>query len=220
MISHDVRTPLTATSFGLNALLKEHHGPVPDKQKEVIARAEQSNIRVIGLLNELIDLEKSVDTQLTLELSDFFIHDLLLAGANELSQQAEQMGVEIIIEGSNPAVRADHDRIERVFINLLSNALKHSPAGVQVTISIVVRQTEIEVRVSDKGPGIPKQMQAAVFERYVQLALPDERGPGGSGLGLAICKALIEAHGSAIGVDSEPGKGSTFWFTLARSVQA
>lgn len=216
MIAHDVRTPLTSIMFGLNNLLEGRYGELNEPQANSLCRGTASITRVLNLLNEIIDLERSADSKLELELSKFRIHDLMLSVADQLLEQSERQGTRIEIVGDNHFVRADANRVERILFNLLSNALKHSPAGEAVVLSVVGRQAEVEIRVTDKGPGIPKQLQSAVFERFVQLNLPGERknAGAGSGLGLAVCKALVQSHGASIGVDSETGKGSTFWFTL------
>ncbi len=216
MISHDVRIPLTSILCGLATLSENTHEELQDESHAVITRAEENITRVIDLLNELIDLEKSVDSRLLLELSDFNVRSLIDTACKQLTSQAEQLSVSIEVRVDNLYVRADRNRILRVLVNLLSNSLKHSSEGQSVLISALERQSEIEVRISDRGPGVPQNMQLAIFERFVQLGLTGERGGPGSGLGLAICKVFVEAHGCSIGVDSEPGKGSTFWFTLPR----
>ncbi len=217
MITHDLRIPLTSILLGLENLGLEEMGRLSDKQKACISRNQENTARVISLLNELIDLEKSTETNLVLELTEFRIQDLMLEAAEQLHFQAEKQDVDIKIAGENTSVKADRARIERVLYNLLSNALKYSPAGSKIEMCSISRPGDVEVRISDEGPGIPAQLHTAIFERFVQLNLPSRSSDHSSGLGLAICKAFVEAHGSLIGVDSEVGNGACFWFTLARA---
>ncbi len=111
-------------------------------------------------------------------------------------------------------VFADEGRIVQVLVNLLSNAIKYSPEGSVVTLRTRTNQTHVEVSIIDQGRGVPPEYQEIIFERFQQVQESDGRRGAGTGLGLAICKTLIEQHSGRIGVVSEPGKGSRFWFTL------
>ena len=112
---------------------------------------------------------------------------------------------------------ADADRIVQVVVNLLSNAVKFSPPGGVVTIGVGLRESWVEFRVTDRGRGVPVAHRRAIFERFRQVETSDAREKGGTGLGLAICKSIVEQHGGTIGVESEEGSGSTFWFRVATS---
>ena len=107
------------------------------------------------------------------------------------------------------------DRIVQVVVNLLSNAVKFSPPGGVVTIGVGLREGWVEFRVTDRGRGVPVADRRAIFERFRQVETSDAREKGGTGLGLAICKSIVEQHGGTIGVESEEGRGSTFWFRVA-----
>jgi signal transduction histidine kinase len=120
------------------------------------------------------------------------------------------------LEGLDYQVSAygDADRIVQVLVNMLSNAIKFSQSGSSVTITALPVDGQVEVRVADTGRGIPAHLKDAVFEKFQQVSTTDATEKGGTGLGLPICKEIIELHGGKIGVDSEEGKGSTFWFRM------
>jgi signal transduction histidine kinase len=111
----------------------------------------------------------------------------------------------------------DRDRLAQVMANLLSNAIKYSPDGGRVTVEAAANGSKVTVSVRDEGIGIPADQQAHVFEKFFRAETPEARAIGGTGLGLALCRELVEAHGGRIGFESQPGRGSTFWFTLAAS---
>ena len=118
------------------------------------------------------------------------------------------------LDGMPLAVQGDAGRLVQVLVNLLSNAVKFSPAGSSVRVAVRENAGYARVEVIDKGRGVPASHRAAIFERFRQVESSDAREKGGTGLGLAICKAIVEQHGGEIGVDSEEGKGSTFWFEV------
>jgi len=125
---------------------------------------------------------------------------------------AEAHGIGIEARPSAARVEADADRLVQVVVNLLSNAVKFSPSGAVVTLEAEAREGHAEVRVRDRGRGVPERLQRAIFERFKQVEASDSRDKGGTGLGLAICKAIVEQHHGEIGVRSTEGEGSTFWF--------
>lgn len=116
----------------------------------------------------------------------------------------------------NPTVNVDGDRIVQILINLLGNAVKYSPEGGVIHVNVSDQEQLVRIEVVDQGPGIPEHEQSSIFERFKQIESVNYKRSGSSGLGLAICKALVESHGGRIGVSSEEGKGSCFWFTLPK----
>ncbi len=138
-----------------------------------------------------------------------------------VTPEANSKNLELTIKGSCRVAQLDSEKIRRVLVNLLNNAIKFSPKGSSITtyISDVPKGLNgadaIEIKVSDEGPGIPPDKQALVFEKFKQAGHHNEGEKKGSGLGLSICKAIVEAHGGSIGVTSEPSKpGSVFWFRI------
>lgn len=122
--------------------------------------------------------------------------------------------VKIEVDYTNDAIKADEDRVVQVLINLISNAIKYSPDNSTVRVIAGMEGLNVKFQIKDEGPGIPKEMHSAVFERYRQLEQSSETKKKGFGLGLAICKALIEKHQGKIWVESDPGKGSSFCFEI------
>jgi signal transduction histidine kinase len=142
-----------------------------------------------------------------------------LANVLERSDQAvrsfaEQNGIRLEIQPTSTMVYADGDRLVQVLVNLISNAVKFSPKGAPVTIAVQEIPNWVEVKVIDHGRGIPAKYKGLLFQRFQQVDASDSKKKGGTGLGLAICKGIIEAHNGNIGVESEEGKGSVFWFRI------
>lgn len=217
MISHDVRSPLSSTLLGVSALTRGIYGDISTQARQTLGRMEKSITRIIDLLTELLDLEKSMDGELKLDKRDFSIRNLVADAVEQLTDLCLKLNVRVENSADEALVFADRDRIMRVVVNLLSNAVKHSPPDSVVSIATVIKAREVEITVQDHGPGIPEHLQRAIFERFVQLETPGRAEVPSTGLGLTICKSFIEAHKGLIGVRSEPGKGSTFWFVLPRS---
>ena len=126
--------------------------------------------------------------------------------------QAKSLAVQV--SGDSASGSVDPDIIQRVFVNLLGNAIKCSPEGGTIGIDISLAGDSVRVTVSDQGPGIPEEYHQKIFEKFAQVELPKEGQVHSTGLGLTFCKLAVEAHGGRIGVESAVGRGSTFWFTL------
>ena len=144
----------------------------------------------------------------------------LLANAAELVQplatEANQR-LQFSIASNLPFIKIDQDMIQRVIINLMENAVKYSPEGGSILLGAEVHQNEIRIKVGDSGPGIPKHMQRQIFDKFSRVKY--DGAPKGLGLGLAFCRLAVEAHGGSIWVESEPGQGSVFYFTLPLQAQ-
>ncbi len=213
MISHDVRSPLSSVLLGVTAFSRGLYGEMSERATNALSRMESNITRIVDLLTELIDLEKS-ESELKLDRSDFDVRELTAEVIEQLSDLSSQLEVTVENKTESVLINADRKRIYRVLLNLLSNAIKHSDIGKSISIYTKTSNNEIEINVEDHGPGIPEHLQQAVFERFVQLELPVRSGVPSSGLGLTICKTFVEAHNCFIGVRSQPGVGSTFWFSL------
>lgn len=217
MVSHELKTPLTSVRAFLELLAMGAMGEVSDKARQDAGAAEQNVIRLIKLINELLDLEKLEVTGLTVKVSPVQLNEILKSSYEAVKDFAHQHQVRVDIQSTNLLVLADHDRIVQVVVNLLSNAIKYSPQNSAVSVAVKNIDQEIgsmaEIQVSDKGKGIPAKYQEVIFERFQQVE-PGDSKMGGTGLGLAITKTIIEKHAGAIGLESQEGSGSIFWFRL------
>src|SRR5262249_50011568 len=148
------------------------------------------------------------------------LNEVIQASIDSVSTYADQNGIHLEGPDTQIPLYADPDRIVQVLVNLLSNAIKFSPGDSSVVVSATAVDDEVEVRVKDRGRGVPAHLREAVFERFRQVASSDATDKGGTGLGLPICKEIVELHGGKIGVESEEGQGSTFWFRLPLSPAA
>jgi PAS domain S-box-containing protein len=213
-VSHELRTPLTSIRGSLTLLNVGAGGALPDKAKEMVGLAERNTLRLINLINDILDIEKLESGKLDMVFANVSMDQILERSAEAVRAFVLQHGVELQVKPSSAKVYADGDRLVQVIVNLVSNAVKFSPKG--ETVTVVAQETTkwLEVKVIDHGRGIPEHYQSLLFQRFQQVETADSRKKGGTGLGLAICKGIIEQHGGTIGVDSEEGKGSEFWFRI------
>lgn len=146
--------------------------------------------------------------------SEFKVQELIDASIASVVQLAEAKQIKLKTNEADLALFADRDRLCQVLINLLSNAIKFSPDASIINLIVESSDSHLEFKVVDQGRGIPQELREKIFDRFVQVEKTDQTLRGGSGLGLAISRAIVEAHGGTIGVNSEPGQGSTFCFSL------
>jgi signal transduction histidine kinase len=214
-MSHELRTPLNAI-LGFSQVLREQMvGEVNEKQKEYLEDILSSGNHLLSLINDVLDLSKVEAGQVELEVAPFSLRDALERGIVMVRERATEDGVRIVLaaDAGVDVVEGDERRVRQVVFNLLSNAVKFTPAGGAVNVSAAQVNGEVRVAVADTGPGIPADDQERIFEEFQQTGVGIEQHEG-TGLGLALSRRLVELHGGRIWVDSEPGKGSTFVFTL------
>lgn len=219
-VSHELRTPLASIRGSLGLLAGGVLGQLPPEAADVVAVAERNVLRLVKLTNDILDLEKLDTGRIGPRLEEVSLSSIFDRSVEAVRSFADQEAVAIEVESTGAKVLADGDRLVQVIVNFLSNAVKFSPRDSAVRLSCVEEEGSVEVRVSDQGRGIPDALREAVFERFLQVEVSDARQKGGSGLGLAICKAIIEQHGGSVGVESEEGRGSVFWFRLPAAAGA
>ena len=213
-VSHELRTPLTSIRGSLSLIASGVLGELPAEAQEAVEIADRNALRLIGLINDILDLERFESGKLEMHMGEVAVEDVLQRSAEAVRGVAEKHGVTLEIKGEPARAWGDADRLVQVVVNLVGNAVKFSSAGQSVTLEAEKKPPFVEVRVIDRGRGIPKPLQDAVFERFKQVEASDAREKGGTGLGLAICKTIVERHGGEIGVTSEEGRGSTFFFRV------
>lgn len=217
VISHELRTPLTSIRGSLGLLAD---GVVPldsPEGAEMIALAKSSSLRLLRLINDILDLRKIEAGSLELDLQSIDSTEVVERSIEAMLGLAYTRGVKLTPKYERQGMLvADLDRITQVMTNLISNAIKYSERGGEVLISVLPAEHSGKMRfaVKDSGAGIAKEHQSKLFGKFQQIDSSDSRAKEGTGLGLAISKAIVEQHGGIIGVDSTPGAGSTFWFEL------
>ena len=218
MINHDLRAPLAAIQGTLAVTLKGIYGDLNEKGTKRISAAEKDSDRLINLINEMLDIDSLEDGRLELDRSPFALGELLSEAADAVQALAEakQIKIEILSDDTGVILNADKDRLKRVLINLLHNAIKFSPRQEVVTLATDLSGRNIKVMVRDRGPGIKDSEAKKLFQPFQQGASGKEQKVG-TGLGLAICKAIVEAHDGKIGLDSKVGVGTTFWFYVPKT---
>ncbi len=214
-VSHELRTPLTAISGALGILANGLAGALSEQSARMIQIAHNNSQRLIHLVNDLLDMEKLVAGKMHFDLQAQMLLPLLQQSMESNAAFAAQYGVSYQLDSDDDVkVTVDSQRLLQVLANYLSNAAKFSPANDQVRISVEPRFGSVRVIVTDKGPGIPENFRARLFQKFSQADSSDTRQKGGTGLGLAICKEIIERMGGKVGVDSVPGEGASFYFDL------
>lgn len=217
-VSHELRTPLTSIRGSLTLLAVGAMGALPEQVKKVVSIAERNTIRLIGLINDILDIEKLEAGKLDMVFENSPLTNILERSEQAVSAFAANNGVTLDIQPTSLMVHADGDRLVQVIVNLVSNAVKFSPKGAAVTVaSEEIPGGMIEIRVIDRGRGIPESFKNRLFQRFQQVEASDAKKKGGTGLGLAICKGIVEQHGGSIGVESEEGRGSVFWFRVPKA---
>jgi signal transduction histidine kinase len=222
MLVHDLRTPLTTLIGPIEMLLEGHdgYGELNELQHDILSLSSRSGYRMLGLVNELLDIAKMENGELQLEKEAIAIENLIQEVLESVALAEHQHALEILrdIEADLPQATIDDDLIRRVLINLVGNAIKFTPEPGTITVGVTREQpglgSQLRFFVRDTGPGIPEADRTRIFEKFGQVEIRKEGRKISTGLGLTFCKMAVEAHGGRIWVESEMGEGSTFIFTV------
>lgn len=225
-VAHEFRTPLTSLRMGLHLCTEGMIGSLTSKQADILYAAREDCERLQVIVDELLNLSRIESGQIDLHRRRVEPEALVAAAIDVHKAAAEQAQVTLVSEvfPSLPDVFVDPDRLSLVFTNLISNAIRYAPAGSNIVVRARAEESSAGIRehrvagpgavrfeVQDRGPGIPRQHQSGLFEKFFRV--PGTQSAG-SGLGLFIAKGLVQAHSGTIGVDSATGDGATFWFTV------
>jgi signal transduction histidine kinase len=211
MLNHDLRTPISNVLVSLELIERTDPGTT-ESSKTHLVTAEKNLERALGLINQILEIESMEAGVISLTYDAITSTELCSKAIDSVKYLA--LKPDIRIEQFDAAVDfvADLDRLLQVMINILGNAIKFSSEHSKIIVSSEARQGFVKISVRDQGRGIPAEALGRVFERFQQVQAEDQKS--GSGLGLAVCRAIIEAHGGKIGVDSKVGEGTTFWFEI------
>jgi signal transduction histidine kinase len=220
LLSHEFRTPLQAI-FGYTELLeREIHGPLTEAQRRDLARIQQSEQHLLGLITEILDFAKLESGQpVELSLQTTLVHEILLHMEGLVGSQLEEKELRYEYRWDDPSIlaHADAAKVQQIVLNLLANAIKFTPEGGSISLTSALEPDAVAISVSDTGRGIPPDKLDAVFQPFVQIR-PKGAIANGTGLGLSISQRLANAMGGSISATSEVGRGSTFTLRLQRAL--
>ena len=213
-MSHELRTPLNAIIGFSEVLVEGLFGAMNEKQREYLQDVIGSGQHLLSLINDILDLSKIEAGRMELELSTFSFRSALESGVTIVRERAARHGIALNVDlsGGLSPVEADERKVKQILYNLLSNAVKFTPDGGTVNVTVRPDNGNVRVAVQDNGIGIAEPDQARIFEEFQQVGR--ERSREGTGLGLTLTKRFVELHGGRIWLESAPGRGSTFTFTL------
>jgi two-component system sensor histidine kinase/response regulator len=215
MVVHDMRSPLSALIMLIDLVRQDASCKLSDEAAEDLQAAVQAAASVNRMANDLLDVSRLEEGKLPLDRKP---HDVLVI-AREVVTQLAPLDVTrtIVVESTLPVeVSCDRNVVRRVLENLVGNAIKHTPAGGRITVTVTAHEGQARVCVRDEGAGVPVEIRSKIFEKFGTAEVRGDRKYHSAGLGLTFCKLAIEAHGGRIGVESGEPRGAVFWFELAR----
>jgi signal transduction histidine kinase len=216
LVSHELRTPLTSIHGSLGLLNSGLAAGLPEKARQLLEVAHRNSQRLVRLIGEVLDLQKIESGTMAFDLRPLEIGPFLEQAIEANEAYGAQFRVSFVLNGVPPrlGISADPDRLMQVITNLLSNAAKFSPSDGTVLVSARRRRGVVRITVTDRGPGIPKEFRARIFQRFAQADSSTTRERAGTGLGLSISKAIVDRMGGHIGFETEVGVGTTFYVEL------
>ncbi|MDH4135555.1 MAG: DUF484 family protein [Anaerolineae bacterium] len=218
MVTHELRSPLSAVQSMLRVLEEGYVGPITSKQQDLIQRSQRRVSFLLALVKDLLELAAGKVEQLKGEKTEVVLNEIITKVTELMRTSAEEKGLELKVEiAEEPLVLVGiEDGLERVFMNLVSNAVKYTPAGGSVAVRAWSENDQIKVEVSDTGIGIPEEALPRIFNEFYRAKNAKAMEMEGTGLGLAIAKDVVEQHGGQISVKSVVGEGSTFYVILPK----
>jgi PAS domain S-box-containing protein len=220
-VSHELRTPLTSIRGALGLVAGGATGTLPDKARELVTIASNNCDRLVRLINDILDMEKIESGKMVFAMQPLDLASMIQETIAANQPYARQHQASIVVEGELPSlvISGDRDRLIQVLTNLLSNAAKFSPKDGHIHVSLEQHDKHARLTVRDDGPGIPKEFQSRLFQKFSQADASDTRAKGGTGLGLSITKAIVERHGGHITYTSTAAQGTAFFVDLPLPVK-
>jgi signal transduction histidine kinase/DNA-binding response OmpR family regulator len=213
-MSHELRTPLNAVLGFSELLTEERYGSLNERQQRYVKHIHTGGKHLLSLINDILDLSKIEAGRLQLTIADVLVPTCFAEVVDTMRPLADKKSQTLLPQAPlGLSVRADPTRFKQVLMNLVGNAIKFTPEGGEIRLSAHRLDGAVRVEVRDSGPGIPVEEQQHIFEAFYRLGETDKKTEG-TGLGLAITKRLVELHGGNLGLESQPGAGSCFYFTL------
>ena len=214
MIIHDLRQPITVISGYLQLLKLQEDDSTIEIERDIFDQISKAVNGLIKMVESLLDVTRLETGKMPLNLRHCDLNELVKEAVATLGPLKDKHNVYSKFSGHPVPAFCDKDLIGRVITNLVGNAVKHTPEGGEVTITVESDELQSRIAVSDTGAGIPREYHNKIFDKFGQVKSRQEGKKYSTGLGLTFCKLAVEAHSGEIGVESEPGKGSTFWFVL------
>jgi PAS domain S-box-containing protein len=212
MVSHDLRTPLTAVTGNVSLLAAGVHGPVTDEQKEALQRVRNAAMELLHMLEDILGFAQLESGRVPVRMRDVNVREAVARAEVLVQLLMRESGLTFEVDCEVAMVHADPDRLQQILLNLLSNAIKFTPRGGHVTVRCTRDDERALIRVEDTGIGIPPDQFQRIFEPFVQLET--ENRERGVGLGLAISRELARAMGGELTAESAPGRGAAFILAL------
>lgn len=215
-VTHELRTPLSSIKMGISLLMEGREGPLTEGQKELLTLVRQENNRMVGLVDAILDLSKMEAGMMAYQIEQKNIVPLIDQVVKEMGPlvEAKKIRFESEVAEKLPIPKIDTERFLQVLRNVIGNALKFTPEGGQVNVSVRTIDQGLQISVADTGPGIPEKNLTSIFEKFQQANTKGSYKSKGTGLGLAIAKQVITHHGGRIWAESKLGQGSTFFILL------
>lgn len=216
LLGSTLHKPLIEVQTIVNGLIARQ--AFDESRRARLKRIAGNTVRLLGLIDQMLNIESLGVGKLMGAMNPCRLADVVSESVESTRDYSEQQRIQLIWDKSNchATVLGDAQRLVQVVINLISNAIKYSPADTTISITVADNLPDLEIRISDQGRGVPEEMREAIFQPFLQTQSSDGRRGAGTGLGLSICKQIIEGHGGKIGVDGRPGGGSVFWIKLPR----
>lgn len=215
VVSHEFKSPLGIIRESQNIILDGLVGDITVKQKELLEAGRRTTDRLIRLTRDLLDIARIESGKIQLKLEPVELAKLIQESVSQFEQEMQKKGIRIRItlDGTIGAIWVDQDKMMQVIINLLSNAVKYTPSGGEILISLQSYEREVRFEIADSGPGIKDKDKEKIFDKFERVTAENQEG---TGLGLPIAKEIVLLHKGSIWVESKPGHGSTFIFTIPR----